>query len=213
MQEAKTDWNILYAVPGIPAGSQPTAVKVLDASHVVIYGRGDRTLRWYTISGTTHATMSATPAGTLQLSEFTEIGASLNTGYWQSYPVTGGWYLEVVGGTIGVMGQTVNGNGTMSQKLALVDGTTKTLRQYVDLPDGTVRIAPDSTNSAFAVEYPDLSGDSPVTRFARVYADTGNTALLTSTSELVPGAGFLITQDGSYIAVFVLGGIDLQPNQ
>ncbi|MHB8654071.1 MAG: Ig-like domain-containing protein [Terriglobia bacterium] len=204
VQAAKTNSNVLFAIPGIPSGSQPAAVKVFDATHIVIYGRGDQTLRWYTISGTT-----ATAAGTLALSEFTPTDAN----YWGAYPVTGGWYLASVGGTLCVMGQVVNADGTVSQKLALVNNTNQTATQYVSLPAGAIRIASDPTNNAVVAEYPDLSGASPVTRFARIFVDTGNTAALTSTSNLVPGAGFLVTNDGSHIAVFVEGQIDLQPNQ
>ena len=101
----------------------------------------------------------------------------------------------------------------MSQKLALVDNTVQTLTQYVDLPNGTVHITPDPTNNAIVAEYPDFSGAAPVTRFERIYVDTGNTMLLQSTSNLVPGAGFLVTNDGSHIAVFVEGKADFEPNQ
>jgi hypothetical protein len=182
---------------------------VFDASHIVIYGRGDQTLRWYTISGTTFATMSATAAGTLVLSEFTPTDAN----YWRAHPVTGGWYLATVGGTLAVMGQTVNADGTVSQKLALVDNAAKTLRQYVPLPDGTIRIAADPTNNAVLAEYPDLSGASPITRFQRVYLDTGNSVLLTSTSNLVPGAGLFVTQNGNNMLICVQGKCDSQLNQ
>ena len=194
----------VFSFPGLPSGSQPTAIKVLDATHVVLYGRGDRTLRWYTISGTT-----ATAAGTLVLSEFTAADAS----YWQQYPVTGGWDLVEVGSTLCVMGQVVNGDGTVSQKLELVNNTNQTLTQYVALPTGTVHIAADPTNNAVVAEYIDFSGASPIMRFERVYVGTGNTATLAPTSTLVPGAGFLITLDGSHIAVFVEDEADFEPNQ
>lgn len=193
-----------FALPGIPSGSEPTPIKVIDSSHVVFYGRGDQTLRWYTISGTT-----ATASGTLQLSEFTPSDAN----YWKTYPATGGWDLVQVGSTLGVMGQVVNGDGTVSQKLALVNDTNHSLIQYVDLPNGTVHIAADPTNNAIVAEYPDFTVSPPVTRFERIYVDTGNSALLTSTSKLVPGAGFLITNDGSHIAVFVEGKADFELNQ
>ncbi len=194
----------VFTVPGISSGSQPTAIRVLDPSHIVFYGRGDQTLRWYTISGTT-----ATASGTLQLSEFT----ATDRNYWNTYPATGGWELVQVGSTLGVMGQVVNSDGTVSEKLALVNNTNQALIQYVDLPDGTVHITGDPTNNAIVAEYVDFSGASPVTRFERIYVDTGNTTLLMSTSNLVPGAGFLVTNDGSHIAVFVEGMADFVPNQ
>jgi hypothetical protein len=193
-----------FSLPGIPSGSQPTAITVLDASHVVLYGRGDQTLRWYTISGTT-----ATAAGTLQLSEFTAIDAN----YEKQYPATGGWDLVQVGSTLAMMGQVANGDGTVSQKLALVNNTTQTLSQYVNLPAGTIHLAADPTNNAVVAEYPDFTVTPPITRFARVYVDTGNSITLGSTSALVPGAGLLVTQDGSHIAVFVGGVADFKPNQ
>ena len=194
----------LFTVPNIPANSAPTPIRVLDTSHIIVYGRGDQTLRWYTISGTT-----ATASGTLQLSEFTATDAN----YWKTYPATGGWELVTIGSTIGVMGQVVNSDGTVSQKLALVNNTNQTLTQYVDLPNGTVHITADPTNNAIVAEYPDFTDSPPVTRFERIYVDTGNSVLLQSTSTLVPGAGFLITNDGSTIAVFVEGKADFQPNQ
>jgi len=193
-----------FQLLGLPSGSQPTAIKVLDSSHVVLYGRGDQTLRWYTISGTT-----ATATGTLQLSEF----AATDANYWKTYPATGGWDLVMVGSTLGVMGQVANSDGTVSQKLALVNSTNQTLIQYADLPDGTVHIAADPTNNAIVAEYVDFTVSPLVTRFERTYADTGNSILLTSTSNLVPGAGFLVTEDGSHIAVFVEGKADFQLNQ
>ena len=194
----------VFTVPGISSGSQPTAIRVLDSSHIVFYGRGDQTLRWYTISGTT-----ASASGTLQLSEFSATDAN----YWKTYPATGGWDLVQVGSTLGIMGQVVNSDGTVGQKLALVNNTNQTLIQSVDLPDGTVHIAADPTNNAIVAEYPDFTVSPPVTRFERIYVDTGNSILLTSTSTLVPGAGFLVTQDGSHIAVFVEGKADFVPNQ
>jgi hypothetical protein len=193
-----------FSLPGLPSGSQPNPINVLDASHVALYGRGDQTLRWYAISGTT-----ATAAGTLALSEFTPTDAN----YWRTYPATGGWDLVEVGSTLCVMGQVVNSDGTVSQKLALVNDTNQTLVQYVDLPAGTIHIAPDPTNNAIVAEYPDFTVSPPVTRFERIYVDTGNSVLLTSTSNLVPGAGFLVTNDGSHIAFFVEGKADFQPNQ
>ncbi len=193
-----------FTIPGILSGSQPTAIRVLDSSHIVFYGRGDQTLRWYTISGTT-----ATAAGTLQLSEF----APTDANYWKTYPATGGWDLVQVGSTLGVMGQVVNSDGTVSQKLALVNDTNQSLIQSVDLPAGTIHITPDPTNNAIVAEYPDFTVSPPVTRFERIYVDTGNTVLLQSTSTLVPGAGFLVTNDGSHIAVFVEGKADFELNQ
>jgi Bacterial Ig-like domain (group 2) len=193
-----------FTFPNLPSGSQPTAIKVLDGSHVVVYGRGDQTLRWYTISGST-----ATASGTLQLSEFTATDAN----YWKQYPATGGWEIVEVGSTLGVMGQVVNSDGTVGQELALVNNTNHSLIQYVDLPAGTVHIAADPTNNAVVAEYVDFSGSSPVLRFERIYVDTGNSVLLTSTSNLVPGAGFLVTNDGSQIAVFVEGKADFELNQ
>jgi len=193
-----------FSLPGLPTGSQPIAVKVIDASHVAVYCRGNQTLYWFTISGTT-----ATAAGTLALLEFTTTDAN----YWKTYPATGGWDLVEVGSSLCVMGQMVNTDGTVSQKLALVNSTNQTLTQYVDLPNGTVHITPDPTNNAIVAEYPDFTVSPPVTRFERIYVDTGNSILLTSTSNLVPGAGFLITNDGSHIAIFVEGKTDFQPNQ
>jgi len=194
----------LFTVPNIPTNSEPTPIRVLDTSHIIVYGRGDQTLRWYTISGTT-----ATASGTLQISEFTATDAN----YWKTYPATGGWELVEVGTTLCVMGQVVNSDGTVSQKLALVNDTNQTLIQYEDLPAGTIHIAADPTNNAIVAEYPDFTVSPPVTRFERIYADTGNSILLTSTSNLVPGAGFLVTNDGSHIAIFVGGKADFQPNQ
>lgn len=216
VQQGVLTVTIMFPIPGIPAGSQPAAVKVLSASEIVIYGRGDNTLRWYTIVGTT-----ATPEWTLQL-DFTPTDAT----YWGNHPWTGGWYIveASTNGTLGIMGQVANADGTVSQKLALVaaavtppPGSTSApvppgVHLYAGLPEGTIRIVWDQANNAFVAEYPDFSGSAPVTRFARVYADTGNVSLLTSTSNLVPAAGFLVTQDGSHIAVFVNGGVDLQPN-
>jgi hypothetical protein len=193
-----------FAVPGIPSGSEPTAIKVVDSSHIVVSGRGDQTLRWYTISGTT-----ATAAGTLQLQEFTLIDAN----YWKTYPATGGWYLVEVGSTLGVMGQVVNGDGTVGQKLALVNNTTQALSQYVNLPAGTIHVAADPTNNAVVAEYPDFTVTPPITRFEQVHADTGNSTTLGSTSNFVPGAGLLVTQDGKNLFICVGGTCGLQPNQ
>lgn len=114
---------------------------------------------------------------------------------------------------LGVVGRVVNGNGTVSEKLALVNNTTQTVNQYVSLPDGTIFLAADPTNGAILTEHPDYSGATPVTAFTRIYVDTGNSVPLTSTSNLVPGAGFLVTRDGSKIGVFVQGRADFQPNQ
>ncbi len=168
------------------------------------YGRGDQTLRWYTIEGT-----SATTAGTLQLSEFTAVNAA----YWKQYPATGGWEMAYVDGTLCVMGQVVNADGTVSQKLALVDNTNQTLTQYVTLPPGTIHIAADPVHNGVVAEYVDFSGTTPITRFARVDVNTGAVTTLQSTSQLIPGAGFLVTDDGSQIAVFVQGKADFIPNQ
>ena len=194
----------VIATINFPKGSQPSAVKVFPDGSIVVFTRGNSTLSWFVISGST-----ATPTGTLVLPEFTNADAT----YWQTYHWTGGGNMVLVNGTVGVMGYAVNSDGTVSQKLALVNNTAHTVNQIADLPAGTVFLAADPTNNAIVAEYPDFSGSSPVTRFERIYVDTGNTTTLTSTATLVPGAGFLVTNDGSHIAVCVSGGCDLQPNQ
>jgi len=188
----------------MPTGSQPTAVKVLDGSHVVVYGSGDQTLRWFTISGTT-----ATASGTLKLGELTATDST----YWSNYPDTGGWSIVQVGSTLGVMGQVVNTDGTVDQELAIVNNASQAqVGGYVKLPAGTILIAPDAANGAITAEYPDTDGAAPVMRFARFYLGTGNFPDLTSTSTLVPAVGFLCTQNGK-LATFVLGQADFEPNQ
>lgn len=187
-----------------PQGSQPAAVKVLDASHAVVFTRGDSKLSWFTISGA-----AATPAGALALSQFTNADAA----YWHAYPFTGGGNIVAVGSALGVMGRVVNGNGTVSEMLALVNNAAQTVSRYVALPDGTLFLAADPTNGAIVAEYPDYSGATPVTAFTRIYVDTGNSVLLHSTSVLLPGAAFFVTRDGSKIAIFVQGRSDFQPNQ
>lgn len=203
-QAAIPQSNRVIATIGFPQGSQPAAVKVLDASHVVVFTRGDSKLSWFTISGAT-----ATPAGTLALSGFTNADAAFR----QTYPWTGGGNIVVVGSVLGVMGRVANGNGTVSEKLALVNNAAQTINQYVNLPDGTIFLAADPTNGAVVAEHPDYSGATPVTAFTRIYADTGNSVLLHSTSNLLPGAGFLVTRDGSHILISVQGTTDRQLNQ
>lgn len=192
--------SAIITVPGIPPGSEPAAIKVIDGSHFVVYGAGDDTLRWYTVSG------SAAPAGSLALSQFTKIDSS----YWSAHPVTGGWNIALEGGTIAVMGQVVG--STVTQELALVNNASQTLVGYANLPPGTLRIAADPTNSAFVAAYPDFTGKSPVTRFVRVSASSGSVTTLTSTSPVVPAAGLAVTPGGSKIGVFAAGQADFEPN-
>lgn len=194
----------IIATIGFPKGSQPAAVKVVDSSHVVVFTRGDSKLTWFTISGST-----ATQTGTLALSEFTNADAA----YWQKYPLTGGGNMVAVGTTLGVMGRVVNADGTVSVKLALVDTGTQTVSHYADLPAGTIFLAADPTNAAIVAEYPDYSGETPVTAFTRTYVSNGNSALLRATSTLLPGAAFFVTKDGSKIAIFVQGKSDFPSNQ
>ncbi len=193
-------------LPGIPSGSQPLPVKVMDSSDVVVYGRGDSTLRWYTVSS---SGTSATAAGTLTLSQLTPANAA----YWNQYPVTGGWEIAEANGILGIMGQVVNADGTVSQKLALVDNTNQTLMQYADLPPGTIHITADPVHNGILAEYVDFSGATPITRFARIDVNTGSVTTLSATSALFPGVGFLVTNDGSYIAVFAGGKADFIPYQ
>ena len=195
-----------FALPGIPSGSQPTPILILDASDVVLYGRGDTTLRWYTVSS---SGTSATAAGTLTLSQFTPANAA----YWNQYPVTGGWEITEVNGILGVMGQVVNADGTVSQKLALVNNADQTLAQYVSLPPGTIHITADPVHNGILAEYVDVSGATPITRFVRIDVNTGSMTTLSATSALFPGVGFLVTNDGSHIAVFVGGKADFEPYQ
>jgi hypothetical protein len=204
-QAAIPQSNRVIATISFPQGSQPAAVKVIDASHVIILTRGDSKLSWFTISGAT-----VTPIGTpLALSVFTNADATFR----QTYPLTGGGNIVVVGSVLGVMGRVVNGNGTVSEKLALVNSDTQTVNRYADLPDGTIFLAADPTNSAIVAEYPDYSGNTPVTAFTRIYVDTGNSVLLHSTSNLLPGAQFLVTRDGSHIVISVQGTTDRELNQ
>lgn len=202
----------------LPAGSQPTAVKVLPGfagivggsapvpPMVIVFGRGDRTVRFFSVTNYSGGT-TVTAGDTFVLQDFTATDAT----YWNEHPVTGGWDMVLTSTGLAIMGQLVNSDGSVSQKLALVNGTTKAI-QYVDLPAGTIHIATDLANNAVAAEYPDFSGTSPVMRFVRVYADTGNVVQLQSVSSLVPGAGFLVTKDGNNIAVFSGGQADFQPN-
>jgi len=196
--------SVVVATIGFPKGSQPAAVKVFPDGSIVVFTRGNSTLSWFAISGST-----ATPTGTLVLPEFTNADAT----YWQTYHWTGGGNMVLVNGTLGVMGYVVNADGTVSQKLALVDIAAHTVNQYADLPAGTVFLAADPTNNAIVAEYPDFSVSPPVTRFERIYVDTGNATTLTSTSTLVPGAAIFVTQGGNNILICVSGGCDLQPNQ
>lgn len=188
----------------IPSGAAPLTVAVLDASRAVTYERGDRTLRWYAIGAE-----SAAEAGALALTSFT----ATDQAYFDRHHFTGGWDLVTVGSVLAVMGQVVNADGTVSQKLALVDGTAHGLLRYADLPRGTIHIAADRVHNAVVAEYPDLSVSPPITRFARIDVGTGAVTSLASTSPLVPGAGFLVTNDGSHVAVFVQGKSDFPKNQ
>jgi hypothetical protein len=135
------------------------------------------------------------------------------------YLATGGWFIVQVGGsTLGVMGQVIDADGTGNQYLALVNNTTQAqVGDNVQLPAGTILIAPDATNNAIVAEYPDTTGNSPITRFARLYPNIGtgkppNLVPLTATSPLVPAVGFLVTQNDT-LATFVLGQANFQPNQ
>lgn len=195
--------GVTFTVPGIPASSGLVAIKVIDGNHFVVYGRGDQTLRWYTVSGTT-----ASAAGTLLLSKFTAI----NPSFWSTFPVSGGWNIAFEGQTIAVMGQVV-GASSVSQELALVNNVTHALVGYANLPAGTLRIAADPTNSAFVAAYPDFSGSSPVTRFVRVGANNRTFTTLTSTSPVVPAAGLAVTSNGSQIGVFAAGQADFEANK
>lgn len=185
----------------VPSGSDPAAVKVIDGSDFVVYGRGDQTLRWFTVSGA-----AATATGTLQLSQFTAAGPQ----WFTKLPITGGWNIAMEGTTLAVLGQVAG--ASVTQELALVNNANKTLIQYVNLPAGTLRIAADSTNHAFVAAYPDFSGSSPLTRFLRI-STGGTTTQLTSTSALVPAAGLVVTPDGSQIGVFLAGKSDFEPNR
>jgi hypothetical protein len=185
--------------------NQPTAVVMPSPTSAVVFTRGDNTLHWIDFSGS-----SAVVTGTLVLDKFTAYDANFKA----KYPTTGGWSALIVGNTIGVMGLAVNADGSISRLLALVDNPSKTLTStgYVTLPQGTVQIAVDAGNAAFAAEYPDASGPSPVTRVVRVNPQTGVVTKLNATSTLVPASGFLVTVN-SELAFFVQGNHDLQPNQ
>jgi len=194
----------VIATISFPKGSQPSAVKVLDASHVIFLARGNSTVSEFTISGSASA-----PVWTLALPEFTNADAT----YWQSYHWTGGGNMVLAGSTLGVMGYAVNADGTVGEKLALVNITTHAINQYVDLPNGTVFLAADPTNNAIVAEHPDYSGKTPITALTRIYVDTGISALLHAQSNLIPGAAIFVTQTGSNILVCVQGKCDSQPNQ
>jgi hypothetical protein len=197
-----------FTLPGIPAGSQPVAIKFIDSSTLLVYGSGDRTLRRYTISGTT-----GTAAGTYQFQNFT----ATDTNYWTAHPWTAGSDIAVVGSMIGVTGQVVNNDGTIDQQIALVNnGTTMTLAQYVtDLPgsNGKIHIAADQTNNAITAEYLDVSGKQPVMMLERIYVTAPwNVVLLQSSSSITPGAGFLTTQDGQNVFTCGMGNCQANPN-
>lgn len=186
--------------------NDPLALAMPDPNHVIAYCTGDQVLRWYTldfVGGT------ATPSGTLALQDFTATTAD----FWNNYIATGGWFIVQVGSTLGVMGQVVNTDGTVSQELALINNTTQAqIGGNYKLPGGTVLIAPDAANGAIVAEYSDLTGDTPITRFARLYVDTGNLVDLSSTSTLAPSVAFLVLQNGE-ILTGVGGQIALQPNE
>jgi hypothetical protein len=186
--------------------NDPLALVMPDPEHVVVYCTGDQTLRWYTldvVAGT------ATPSGPLALQGFTNTDES----FWNTYVATGGWFIVQVGSTVGVVGQVVNTDGTVSQQLALVDNVSQTqIGSNYELPGGTILIAPDAANGAITIEYPDITGSSPITRFARLYVGTGNMVDLASTSTLTPSVAFLVLQNGE-ILTGVEGQIALEPNQ
>ncbi|MGB9486834.1 MAG: hypothetical protein WCD04_12080 [Terriglobia bacterium] len=186
--------------------NDPLALVMPDPNHVIAYCTGDQTLRWYlldVVAGT------ATPSGTLALQEFT----NTTTDFWNNYVATGGWFIVQVGSTLGVMGQVVNADGTVDQELALVNNTSQTqIGGNYKLPGGTVLITPDVANGAITIEYPDITGNSPITRFSRLYVDTGNMVDLASTSTLAPSVAFLVLQNGE-ILTGVEGQIALEPNQ
>ncbi|MGB9485592.1 MAG: hypothetical protein WCD04_05715 [Terriglobia bacterium] len=186
--------------------NDPLALTMPDAAHVVVYCTGDQTLRWYSldvVAGT------ATPSGVLTLQGFT----NTDVNFWNNYVATGGWFIVQVGSTLGVMGQVVNTDGTVSQQLALVDNVSQTqIGGNYALPGGTILITPDAANGAITIEYPDITGGSPITRFARLCVDTGNLVDLNSTSTLAPSVAFLVLQNGE-ILTGVEGQIALEPNQ
>jgi hypothetical protein len=186
--------------------NDPLALVTPDPNHVIAYCTGDQTLRWYSldvVAGT------ATPSGVLTLQEFTNTDAN----FWNNYVATGGWFIVQVGSTLGVMGQVVNSDGTVSQQLALVDNVSQAqIGGNYGLPGGTILIAPDAANGAIVAEYPDLTGSSPITRFSRLYVDTGNMVDLASTSTLAPSVAFLVLQNGE-ILTGVEGQIILEANQ
>ena len=186
--------------------NDPLALAMPDAAHVIALCTGDQVLRWFTldvVAGT------STPSGTFALQEFTNTDAT----FWSTYVATGGWFLIEVGSTLGVMGQVVNADGTVSQELALVDNTSQAqIGNNYELPGGTVLITPDAANGAITLEYPDITGSTPITRLARLYVGTGNMVDLTSTSALTPSVAFLVLQNGE-ILTGVLGQIALEPNQ
>jgi len=194
----------IIATVSFPKGSQPSAVKVLDASHAIFLTRGNSTVSEFTISGST-----STSVWTVALPQFTNADAT----YWQSYPFTGGGNTVLVGSTLGVMGYAVNADGTVGEKLALVNIATHTVSRYVDLPNGTVFLAADPTNNAIVAEHPDYSGKTPITALTRIYVDTGISTLLHAQSKLIPGAAIFVTQTGSNILVCVQGKCDSQLNQ
>jgi len=188
--------------------NEPLALAMPDASHVVIYCTGDQTLRWFTldvVAGT------ATPSGTLALQEF----APVTGDFWNAYIAAGGWFIVQVGSTLGVMGQVVNADGTLSQEIALVDNASQTqIGANYKLPDGTILITPDPANNAIAIEYPklpDISSDAPVTNFARLRIDTGTMVDLADVSAISPPVAFLVLN--SDLLTGVLGQVALTPNQ
>jgi uncharacterized lipoprotein YbaY len=168
--------------------NQPAAITMPDPNHLAVYTRGDSTLSKFDLSSGT----AAVPAGTLALPGFTPY----DTAFKNTYPLVRGWYLATVGSNIAVMGQTVNADGTVSQRLAIVNGTTMTqIGDYVTLPPGSFRMVADAADNAVIVEYPDISGDAPVTRVAAFSAATGAQLNWSTppTSDVVPAAGFLYT--------------------
>lgn len=208
----------LISVP-LPAGSQPVAVNVLDFStstltgHVAVFGRGDATLRWFSLAaGVATPTATSPLTGTLLL-PYTKTDAA----YWNVHNWRRGWQIVSVGSTLALMGQVVNtSNGTVSQWLSVV-GPSQTLIGSYELPGRTLQITPDPVNGAVVTEHPNFSVSPAVMELSRFYLDSGNRYNLGSTG-LVPGAGFFVTittptNPTPKVATFAQGQIACQENQ
>jgi len=106
--------------------------------------------------------------------------------------------------------------GTVDQELALVDNTSQAqVGANYKLPSGAMPITPHVANDAIPItypQYPDSTGDAPITNFARLYVETGNLVDLTSTSTLTPSVAFLVLQNGEMLTG-VLGQVAHTPNQ